>query len=221
MFRDREEAAHQLVEKLAGRSWHDPLILAIPRGGVVTGQIIAAELPGELDVVLAHRLQAPWEPEIGLGAVSEDGKVYLVPHAMGVPGVTSDYVTQEYRRLLADMHRRRQALRAIRATASLAGRSVIVTDDGLATGSTMIAALQVARAHRPRELIVAVPVATAERLQEVARWCDDAVYLLCPHEVHAIRHYYDDFPPVSDEQVLKLLTQATSTHSARSTVSTT
>jgi predicted phosphoribosyltransferase len=205
MFRDREDAARRLAEELKGRELHDPLVLAIPRGGVVTGAVLARELGAELDVVLSRKLRAPLQPELAVGAVSEDGRVYLNRHAQEALGLTDDYLTEERRHQLREVVRRRKLFRRARPPAPVAGRSVIVTDDGIATGATMIAALQVVKAQNPRELIVAVPVASPDRLGEVGRWCDDVVCLLTPAEFWAIGQFYEDFTQVEDEQAVALL----------------
>ena len=138
----------------------------------------------------------------------KDGSIYLDRSAGEVLGVTEEYLAGERRQQLAEIQRRRKLYRAARPKAGVAGRSVIVTDDGLATGSTMMAALKVIRAQAPHELIVAVPVAPAERLEEVREFCDEAICLLVPDEFWAIGQFYEQFPQVEDEQVLELLQEA-------------
>jgi predicted phosphoribosyltransferase len=205
MFRDREDTAYRLADKLKGRELHDPLVLAIPRGGVVTGAVLARELGAELDVVLARKLRAPLQPELAIGAVSEDGQVYLDPRAREVLDLEEGYLAEELRHQVQEMERRKQLFRAVRPKAAVAGRSVIVTDDGIATGSTMIAALQAVRPQGPRELIAAAPVASPDRLEQVRRWCDDTACLLTPEEFWAIGQFYEDFSPVEDEEAVRLL----------------
>jgi predicted phosphoribosyltransferase len=206
MFRDREDATRQLADLLKGRQLHDPLVLAVPRGGVVTGAVLARELGADLDVVLARKLRAPDQPELALGAIAEDGRVYLNPHAEAFLGLIGpEYLTAERRHQLAEIARRRKLFRAVRPQAPVAGRSVIVTDDGIATGATMIGALHTVRAQDPRELIAAVPVASPDRLEQVQRWCDDVVCLLCPEGFWAIGQFYLDFTQVEDGEVRRLL----------------
>jgi predicted phosphoribosyltransferase len=205
MFHNREDAAFRLAEKLKGRSWHKPLVLAIPRGGVVTGAILAQELGAELDVVLSRKLCAPGQPELAIGAVSEDGKVYLNPQMQEFVDQLEEYLAQEQRYQLTELARRKKLFRSVRPLARVKGRSVIVTDDGIATGSTMIAALQAIKTQKPREVIIAVPVASPARLDEVQCWRDDVVCLLTPNEFWALAQFYEDFSQVSDEQVLSLL----------------
>lgn len=205
MFRDREDAALQLADQLKGRPLHDPLVLAIPRGGVVTGAVLARELGAELDVVLSRKLRAPGQPELAVGAIAEDGQVYINRQVEEYLGPLEVYLVEERRHQLAEIARRRLLFRAARPQARIAARSVLVTDDGIATGSTMIAALQAVRTQKPRELIVAVPVASPDRLAEVGRWCDEVVCLLAPEDFWAVGQFYVDFYQVEDEEVVELL----------------
>jgi hypothetical protein len=205
MFYDREDAARQLAARLKGRPLHEPLVLAVPRGGVVTGAVLAEELGAELDVVLSRKLRAPGQPELAIGAIAEDGQVYLNHHAEGFLDELADYLAEERGHQLAEIARRQKLFRAVRPQARITGRSVIVTDDGIATGSTMIAALQAIKAHKPRDLIVAVPVASPDRLAEVRRWCDDMVCLLTPELFWAVGQFYEDFRQVEDEEAVELL----------------
>jgi predicted phosphoribosyltransferase len=207
-FRDREDAGRRLGEALKGRALRDPLVLAIPRGGVAVGAPLARALGAELDVVLARKLRAPYQPEYALGAISEAGQVTLNPQYRRAAGVSDDYLEQEARHQLAEVEHRKQLFRAVRPPAPMTGRSVVVTDDGIATGSTMIAALQAARGHGPHELLVAVPVASPDRLEEVRRYCDDAVCLLLPDDFYAVGQFYERFEAVEDDEVVRLLREA-------------
>jgi putative phosphoribosyl transferase len=208
MFRNREDAAYQLAASLRHRHFHDPLVLAIPRGGAITGAVLARELGAELDVVLSRKLRAPGQPELAVGAVSEDGRVYLNHHAQAYVDVMRDYFDEERRHQLGEIARRKKLIRAVRPQAPVAGRSLIVTDDGIATGSTMIAALQGVKMQNPREVIVAVPVASPDRLEEVRQWCDEVVCLRHPEEFWGIGQFYEDFRQVEDEEVIDLLRKA-------------
>ena len=150
---------------------------------MVTGAVLDRELGAELDVVLARKLRAPGRPEVAVGAVAEDGRVYLNDFGQRCRETMRGYLARERRLQLAEVRRRRQLLCAARPPAPAEGRSVIVTDDGIATGATMIAALQAVKARRPCEVIVAVPVAPPDSLKEVRRWCDEVVCLLAPEEL--------------------------------------
>ncbi len=212
MFRNRAEAAHLLAQRLQGRELQNPLVLAIPRGGVVIGAVLARELGAELDVVLARKLRAPGQPELAVGAVAEEGQVHLNQPIEGHLGLTEEYVARERAHQLNEIARRKELFRAVRPPALLAGRSVIVTDDGIATGAIMSAALQVARAQKPHELIVAVPVASPDRLEEIRRRCDEVICLLAPRSFWAIGQFYKDFSPVEDAEALELLRASVPAH---------
>jgi len=205
MFRNREDAAQQLAQRLESRHLLDPLVLAIPRGGVVTGAVLARKLGADLDVVLSRKLRAPMQPEFAVGAIAEDGRVYLNRSAKGVFGLTDEYLAEERSRQLAEIARRQKLFRAVRPAAPVTGRSVIVTDDGIATGSTMIAALRTVKGQKPHDVIVAVPVSSPDRLEEIRRFCDEVVCLLSPEEFYAVGQFYEDFTAVEDEQVVDLL----------------
>jgi predicted phosphoribosyltransferase len=208
MFRNREDAARRLAAKLKRRKLQDPLVLAIPRGGVVSGAVLARELGADLDVVLSRKLRAPCQPELAIGAIAEDGRVYLNHHAQAFLDLLEDYLAAERRHQVSEITRRQKLFRAVRPKAPAAGRSVIVTDDGIATGSTMIAALQAVKTQNPREVIVAVAVASPDRLEDVRPWCDDVACLLAPEDFWAIGQFYEDFRQVEDEEVLGLLRAA-------------
>lgn len=214
MFRDREDGGHQLAQRLKGRSLRDPVVLAIPRGGVATGAVLARELGAELDVVLARKLRAPDQPELAVGAVGEDGEIYLNHFAREALMLDEAYLNQEREHQMAEIDRRKKLFRAVRPAATLRGRSVIVTDDGIATGSTMIAALHVVRGQQPHEVILAVPVAPPDRLAEIGKLCDDTICLSTPADFWAVGQFYQDFPQVEDEEVVELLRSAARTPEA-------
>jgi predicted phosphoribosyltransferase len=207
MFRNREDAGRQLAAYLKRRPLHDPIVLAIPRGGVPTGAALSRELGADFDVILSRKLRAPYQPESAVGAVAEDGQVYIDHHAKAYVDLTEEYLAEERRCQLAEISKRSLLFRQVRPRASLARRSVIVSDDGVATGSTMIAALQAVWAQNPREVVVAVPVASAERLEVIRPWCDEVVCILVPHRFASISRFYEDFSPVDDSMVADLLRQ--------------
>jgi predicted phosphoribosyltransferase len=207
MFQNREDAALQLADKLRDRSFRDPLVLGIPRGGVVIAAVLARELGADLDVVLARKLRAPGQPELAIGAISETGEVFLNRNIEEGLDLPPGYLAEERAHQLAEITRRQRIYRRARPQAPVAARSVILTDDGIATGSTMIAALQVVRKQQPHELIVAAPVASPDRLDGIRRWCDEIVCVLLPEMFWAIGQFYEDFAQVSDEEVVHLLRQ--------------
>jgi hypothetical protein len=205
MFTNRQEAGLQLARRLKKRALRDPVVLAIPRGGVVTGAALARELGAELDVVLARKLPAPGQPELAIGAIGEDGEICLNENACGLLGLDAEYVQQQRAHQLAEIARRKELFRAAHPAASLHGRSVILTDDGIATGSTIIASLHVVNRQQPHEVIVAVPVAPPDRLAQIRKLCSDVVCLQEPPSFRAVGQFYRDFAQVGDEEVVELL----------------
>ncbi len=213
LFTDRAEAGWMLVERLraAGlaasrRAAADRLlVLAIPRGGVEIGAVLARGLGADLDVVLSRKLRAPRQPELALGAVAEDGHVYLNHFASAMTDAGDAFIEAERTRQMAEISRRREMYRAVRPQVPVAGRTVIITDDGIATGATMIAALHTVRAGGAREIVVAVPVASPDRLDAIRASCDRVVCLHEPAAFWAIGQFYRDFEQVEDERVVELL----------------
>jgi len=203
-FKNREEAARLLAGRLTRYTGHRPLVLAIPRGAVPMGRIIADAIDGELDVVLVHKLGAPGNPEFAVGSVSETGSVYL-GNAVRVMGIGKDYLDGEVREELKLLRRRRERYTPVRPPIDPSGRIVIVVDNGIATGATMIAALRAVRAKRPARLIAVVAVAPPETLSRIAREADETVCLEAPEEFYAVGQFFLEFPQVTDDEVIELL----------------
>ncbi|MFC3532815.1 phosphoribosyltransferase [Vogesella facilis] len=209
MFADREDAASQLAAALAPYRGQRPLVLGIPRGGVPMARLIADSLDGELDVVLVRKLAAPWSPELAIGAVDESGAVLLDEFAAGIG---ADYIRQETARQLAVMRRRRASYTPVRPALAVRERLVIVVDDGLATGATMLAALQALRRQQPARLLCAVPVAPPDTLQRVQASADEVLCLQVPYAFAAVGQFYRHFEQVSDDEVLAALRGAPPDH---------
>ncbi len=204
MFSDRDEAARQLARALAKYKGTHPLVLGIPRGAVPMAKRIADELGGEVDVVLVRKLGAPGHAEYAIGAIDESGFSYLNPDAAWVQAST-EYLEREKEAQLATMRERRRRYTEQRAAIDPAGRTVIVVDDGLATGSTMIAALHALREKKPAKLVCAVPVSPPETLERVRPLADEVVCLYAPAAFYAVGQFYRRFDQVEDDEVVAAL----------------
>lgn len=211
-FLDRAEAARALAAALATYKGSHPLVLGIPRGSVPMARIIADDLDGELDVVLVRKLGAPDNPEVAIGAVDEHGSILLNENA-ALAGASEAYVQREAREQLALIRERRTRYGA-GSPMDLNGRTVIVLDDGLATGATMESALRAVRQRHPARLVCAVPVAAPGSLASIRRIADEVVCLATPTPFRAVGLYYYDFTAVSDEEVARALKRSRPAHAA-------
>jgi putative phosphoribosyl transferase len=204
-FHDRQEAGILLAEQLGEYIGENPVVLGIPRGGIIIAREIAVELGGEIDIVLAHKLRTPGQAELAMGSIAEDGRLFLNDEAIGEMGISQQYIEEERERQLVVMRQRRELIRRVRPKVALEDRIVIVTDDGVATGSTIQAAIWAVRMERPRRLVIALPVGPADTVSRLAEEADDTICIRTPPFFAAVGQYYNNFDPVEDEQVLKIL----------------
>ena len=207
MFPNRDVAARKLADALKEYKGQNPLILAIPRGAVPMAKIIAEELGGEIDVVLVRKLGAPLNPEFAVGSIDESGWAYVADYAPQA-GATPEYIEGEKARQMETMRKRRAQYTPIRPPIDPKDRIVIVIDDGLATGATMITALHALRDKQPRKLICAVPVSPPDTLEKIKGYADEVICLEAPEFFQAVGQFYRDFPQVEDEEVISILASA-------------
>lgn len=207
MFENRVDAGRQLAALLRRFEAQQPLVLGLPRGGVVVGAEIARELHCDFDVVLVKKLRAPSEPELAVGAVCEEGRAFVNEEVARMTGADGAYLERERRERAAEMTGQRKLYRAVKTRVPPAGRTVILVDDGLATGATMIATVQTARLAQPAKLIVAVPVGPSEvvRLLEEMREIDEVVCATTPVEFAGVGQFYRDFRQTEDDEVVNIL----------------
>ena len=204
-FRNRQHAAELLAERLrVSYKNKNPLVLGVPRGAVPMAKFIADALGGELDVVLVHKLTHPDQPELAIGAIDEQGNAFIADWAADLD---VEYLDSEKKRQLGVLVQRRSTYTPERQPIDPKGRIVIVVDDGIATGSTMAAALRAVRSREPKKLIAAVAVAAPEAGRAMRRECDSVVCLNVPAEFYAVGQFFDDFAQVSDQEVVAILKQ--------------
>jgi putative phosphoribosyl transferase len=207
MFADRGAAGRELSRRLRHLRTDDPVVLALPRGGVPVGFEIAETLDAPLDIVLVGKIGAPGEPELALGAVVDGAapQVLIDKDLAAALAVDAAYIESETRRRLAEIERRREVYLGDRPTVPIAGRTVIVVDDGIATGSTARAALRAIRHAGAGRIVLAVPVAPRETLDALRQEVDEIVCLATPRPFLAVGAHYDAFTQVCDQDVVSLL----------------
>ncbi|MGO9319544.1 MAG: phosphoribosyltransferase [Solirubrobacteraceae bacterium] len=207
-FLDRHDAGRRLAVELQGLEDERPVIVALPRGGVPVAFEVARALGAPLEILAVRKLGAPGNPELGVGAVAEDGTGVLDPQSAGMLGMTQAMLDRTVELESRELRRRVERYRDGRPAIPVSGRTVIVIDDGLATGLTDLAAVRALRKRGAREIIVAVPVGSTEAVSLLAKEADRVVCLEVPPRLFGVGMSYRDFTPVSDEQVLALLAQA-------------
>jgi predicted phosphoribosyltransferase len=208
LFRDRRHAGDALAERLGRYRGSNALVLGLPRGGVVVAAQVARWLDAELDVVVARKLGSPVSPELAIGAVTANGGRFLNEDVIAAVGVSEAYIEAVTAVQQAEARRREADLRGPRPAPSIAGRVVILVDDGLATGATMRAAVRSVRQHRPRRLVVAVPVGAPEACRALRSEVDEVVCLHEPRDFGAVGGFYREFSQTDDAEVRALLAEA-------------
>ncbi len=205
MFADRADAGRQLGQRLQHLRGPEAVVLGLPRGGVEVAAEVAAALAAPLDVIMVRKLGVPSQPELAMGAIGEGGVRIVLPETVRRAGVTPDELAAVEVRERAELQRRAQRFRGDRPRIPLAGRTAVVVDDGIATGSTARVACKVARALGAARIVLAVPVAPRGWVRGMPDAADDFIALLTPAALQAIGVWYSDFSQTSDEQVIACL----------------
>jgi putative phosphoribosyl transferase len=210
MLLDRRDAGRRLAAALMALKPERPVVLALPRGGVPVAFEVAEALDAPLDVILVRKIGAPGQPELGIGAIVDGSEPQLVLNDEMVQLVQPDtnYIEAERSRQLAELERRRKLYRGARLPAAIEGRTVIVVDDGIATGGSVKAVLQALAHAKPARLVLAVPVAPLDSLEAISASADEVVCLDSPEPFFAVGAHYSDFTQTTDEEVVALLQQA-------------
>lgn len=203
-FSDRKQASRLLARKLKEKNLTNPLVLAIPRGGVEVAHPIARELNAPLDLIIPRKIGAPFNPELAIGAVAPDGTTLLQPGWERF-GLDEERLRQVVERELEEIQRRMTAYRGDVPEPAVEGRTIILVDDGIATGFTVEAALESLRRRPLQKLILAVPVAPPDTVRRLQSKVDEIVCLLVPHDFYAVGQFYDDFGQTEDAEVIRLL----------------
>ncbi len=193
-----------LAKRLGHYKGRDVIVLAIPRGGVVVGGVIADELDAHLDIIIARKIGAPGNPEYAVGAVSPDGTTFIDREAVEFLGISDEYLEEEKKRQMVEVERRAVRYRG-GGEYAIEGKVAILVDDGVATGYTALAALEFARKRAPSKLIFAVPVGPSATLRRLRERADEVICLDTPIGFHAISQFYRDFEQVGDEEVQRIL----------------
>jgi len=204
-FRDRQEVGQLLAWELRNLPGRNLVVLGIPRGGIIVAQGLAQTLDAELDIVLAHKLRTPGHPELAMGSVAENGKVFLNDQVVSELGIGYHYIEEETAAQLAEIKRRTRLARRVRPRVPLRRKIVIVTDDGVATGATTQAALWAVRQEKPALLVAAIPVGPEDVVRRLSKDADEMVCLRTPPIFSAVGQFYLRFEPVDDADVLKIL----------------
>jgi predicted phosphoribosyltransferase len=204
-FSSRVEAGKLLADNIKNIVSAKSIVLGIPRGGIIVANEIAKKLKLQLDIVLSRKIGAPLNPEFAIGAVSEDGNIFTDEDILRREKINKDYIERESKFQIQEIQRRIKKYRQVKEKISLKDKTVIITDDGVATGATMHAAAWSAQGDKPKKIIVALPVGPEDTLKRLKDSVDEVICLRVPDFFSAVGQFYADFPQIEDEEVLALL----------------
>lgn len=207
MFRDRVDAGRRLAQRVQALGLEDPITLGLPRGGVVVAAEVAELLGSPLDVLIVRKVGMPYEPEVTIGAIGEEGVDCLDWPAIGVAEVTALELARTVRQQRAEVERRSVRYRGMLPPTPLTDRTAVIVDDGIVTGSTARTACRIARGRGAEHIVIATPVITTRTAEQLADECDELVSLMTPDQVIAVSQFYGHFEPVSDRRVGEILTR--------------
>jgi predicted phosphoribosyltransferase len=206
IFKDRQDAGQKLIQKLEKfKNSQETIVLGLPRGGVVTAFEISKELNLPLDIIVTRKIGAPGNPELAIGAITEIGESVLDVALISTMRVSQDYVNQEIKQETKEANRRLSVYRGTRPPLNLQDKRVILVDDGVATGYTMLAAIKSVRKKEAKEIIIAVPVIALDTLKKIKREADEVIYLDSPISFWGISSFYENFDQIEDEEVIALM----------------
>ena len=206
LFQNREDAAKKLVKKLEWLKKENPIILAIPRGGVITGNIIASELGAKLDIIVSRKIGAPDNPEFAIGAVMHDGSYFPNERNIIMLNVPQNYINQEIAVQMKEIDRRLVRFRGSKEY-NFEDRTVVLVDDGIATGATMLVAALWVKKQKPKELIIALPVGPKETINMLSEVADKIIVLHLPYLFNAVGEFYQEFNQVDDYEVQEIMSK--------------
>jgi len=207
-FKDRTDAGRQLAALLAHLRGHNVIVLGLPRGGLAVGIEVARALHAPLDALNVRKLGVPWREELAMGAIATGGVRVLNSDIIMTLGITKDLIDETASFQQLELDRREQLYRNGRPAPDLRGRTVVLVDDGIATGATVRAAISVIRAQHPARLVLATPVAQQSVISELQREVDEVACVSTPGDLYAIGYWYDHFPQLSDADVQVILAEA-------------
>lgn len=205
IFLDREDAGKKLSEELKKFKNENPIVLAVPRGGVIIAYETIRQLGYKWDLIIPRKLGAPHNKEIAIGAVSADGTYFVNDYYVSRLGITKDYIEQEVSMEVKEIKRRLEEYRGSETLSNLKDKTVIIIDDGIATGYTILAAVKSIKKQEAKKIVLAVPVAPRETFEEFQEIVDEFICLYIPDDFYAVGAYYSDFKQVEDDEIFRII----------------